>query len=275
VHPKLPHSSITLSLCWLLVALIAAADALTGDQANLSQAYVLPVLLASWAAGLTWGLVFSGAAVGLLLAVGLLAGNPFQQVGVFVFTVISEAGTYALIAWLASGLAHALDRERRRARIDALTGLASRAVLFDVIQREIERQRRYGHPLAIAYFDLDESKAVNKARAHVVADQVLAAVAETLRNSLRRTDCIARLGGDEFAILLPETSADQAQRAVDLMCTKLMARVREAGWPIDFSVGLAAFSVPPASPGTAVQAADRLMYRAKAQGKGRVVSERY
>jgi diguanylate cyclase (GGDEF)-like protein len=104
---------------------------------------------------------------------------------------------------------------------------------------------------------------------------VLAAVAETLRNSLRRTDCIARLGGDEFAILLPETSADQAQRAVDLMCTKLMARVREAGWPIDFSVGLAAFSVPPASPGTAVQAADRLMYRAKAQGKGRVVSERY
>jgi diguanylate cyclase (GGDEF)-like protein len=100
-------------------------------------------------------------------------------------------------------------------------------------------------------------------------------VAATLAGSLRRTDCSARLGGDEFAILLPETSVDQARRVADALLSALRQGMGVAGFPVSFSVGVAVFVMPPQSSEWAVRAADSLMYRAKAAGGGRVVSETY
>ena len=265
---------ITLALCGLGVTLIGVADALTGEQISLAVLYVLPIMAASWTAGLGWGLGVAGVCVALLLAGGVFVGHPFQHIGFFAFSVLSEAGTYALLAWLVSRLARALERERNAARSDALTGLPNRAALFDAIQREMERQQRYGHPLAVAYMDCDNFKTVNDSQGHLAGDQLLEAVAHTLRSNLRRTDVSARLGGDEFAVLLPETTPDQARAAVESLRAKLQERMREGGWPVDFSIGVAAFTNPPASPGAALKAADRLMYRAKTQGKARVVCER-
>jgi diguanylate cyclase (GGDEF)-like protein len=265
---------IALALCAVTATLIGVADALTGEQISLTVLYVFPIMAASWTAGLGWGLGTSGVCVALLLAGGLLVGHPFHHIGYFVFSVLSDAGTYGLLAWLGSRLAGALERERNAARSDPLTGLPNRAALFDAIQREIERQQRYGHPLAVAYLDCDNFKAVNDTQGHQAGDQLLEAVAQTLRGDLRRTDLTARLGGDEFAILLPETTLDQARAAVESLRTKLAQRMRDGGWPVDFSVGVAAFANPPASPEAALQAADRLMYRAKTQGKARVLCER-
>jgi diguanylate cyclase (GGDEF)-like protein len=269
-----PSQPAVLALCLVTVSLIATADALTGDQISLAVLYVLPIAAASWTAGLRWGLIIAGASVALLMLVGVVVGHPFQHIGFFALSVLSDASTYALLVWLVSRLARALDRERNAARSDPLTGLANRAALYHAIQREIERQRRYVHPLAVAYIDCDNFKVVNDTRGHLAGDQLLATVAQALCANLRRTDLSARLGGDEFAILLPETTTEQARAAIELLHAKLEQRMRDGGWPVDFSIGVAAFARAPSSADAALQAADRLMYRAKAQGKGRVVCER-
>jgi diguanylate cyclase (GGDEF)-like protein len=271
--PKLPPKPIALALCVLALTLIGLADILTGEQTSLAVLYVLPIMAASWLAGLSWGLGLAGMSVALLLAVGAIAGHPFQHIGYFAFSVFSDAATYALLAWLVSRLARALAREHNAARSDPLTGLPNRAALYDALQHESERQRRYGHPLALGYIDCDNFKVVNDSQGHLAGDQLLQAVAQTLRSSMRRTDFSARLGGDEFAILLPETTLDQAHSAVELLRAKLAQRMQEGGWPVDFSIGVAAFTSAPASPSAALQAADGLMYRAKTQGKGRVLCE--
>lgn len=271
--PKLPSKPTVLALSVLALGAIGIADILTGEQISLAVLYVLPIMAVSWIAGFVWGLGFVAASVALLFIVGVLVGHPFQHIGFFGFSVLSDAGTYVLLAWLVSRLARMLEHERSAARSDPLTGLPNRAALYAAIQRESERQRRYAHPLALAYMDCDNFKAVNDAQGHLAGDQLLQAIGDTLRGSLRRTDVSARLGGDEFAILLPEATLDQARAAVESLHAKLAKRMREGGWPVDFSIGVAAFATAPASPDAALQAADGLMYRAKTQGKGRIVCE--
>ncbi len=71
------------------------------------------------------------------------------------------------------------------------------------MKAEVERSRRYARQFTIAYFDLDNFKAVNDQFGHAAGDELLKAVVDIIRAHVRATDVIARLGGDEFALLLP------------------------------------------------------------------------
>src|SRR5574343_734305 len=93
---------------------------------------------------------------------------------------------------------------------DALTGALSRHALFEHGQREVERARRNGRPLAALMLDLDHFKQVNDTHGHLVGDQVLKDFATRVQNALRRVDLLGRFGGEEFLVLLPEADAAQA-----------------------------------------------------------------
>lgn len=102
-------------------------------------------------------------------------------------------------------------REQHLARTDLLTGVNNRGSLFELIQREFEVAMRYRPPLTVLMFDIDDFKHINDTYGHAVGDQVLKKITQIILPKLRSADVIGRYGGDEFIILLPQTSAQDAQ----------------------------------------------------------------
>jgi diguanylate cyclase (GGDEF)-like protein len=118
----------------------------------------------------------------------------------------------ALAAWLyaVAVVKDRLAEERVASGTDALTGLLNRRGLFRGFDVEVERARRYGHPVAVVLFDLDHFKQVNDRLGHAAGDRLLRAVGEEVRRSLRPADLLGRWGGEEFLAILPETGLPEA-----------------------------------------------------------------
>jgi diguanylate cyclase (GGDEF)-like protein len=185
----------------------------------------------------------------------------------------------AITFWLLGGLALAsraeIDRARTaelldRANTDPLTGLASRLCLADQIHREInERDRTESTVMVI---DLDGFKGVNDEHGHRVGDLVLEQVASRLTAVLRPRDVVARLGGDEFAVLCPELADDEsavhiAERVVVSLQRPFL--VDDASITIGASVGIATAEPGDLGADELLDSADRALYQAKGQGRGR------
>ena len=111
------------------------------------------------------------------------------------------------------------EENRQLAETDSLTGAHNRRFLMKNLPRELERSRRYLHPVSILSCDLDDFKRINDHFGHEVGDQVLQAFVERVSGCLRMSmDWIARSGGDEFVIVLPETNLGGARRVAEKIC---------------------------------------------------------
>ncbi|QAA76488.1 MAG: hypothetical protein BIP78_0722 [Candidatus Bipolaricaulis sibiricus] len=108
---------------------------------------------------------------------------------------------------------------REQATRDPLTGLYNRRFLAETLARELERARRYGHPLTLILADIDDFKRVNDRYGHVAGDAALRCVADVLQTSVRAVDLVFRYGGEEFVVVLPETGSggDALQRLQEKM----------------------------------------------------------
>ena len=166
------------------------------------------------------------------------------------------------------------DQLRHQAFHDPLTNLANRPLLVDRIEHELE-----GRPLespattAVLLMDLDDFKTVNDSLGHAAGDELLAAVADRVRATLRGRDTAARIGGDEFGILI--RTSDRVE--VEAIANRILAAVSE---PIDLgdhrltvaaSMGIAFAEGRKTTADELLRSADVAMYMAKARGKGRSV----
>jgi len=120
------------------------------------------------------------------------------------------------------------------AATDALTGLYNRRLFDEYCDKELNRAKRYGQPLAVVVLDLHKLKEVNDSCGHLQGDKVLQLTATTLRNTLRAADFAFRIGGDEFALLLPQTDTEQAAILSNRVRTQFEADLRQ------FNLGVAA-----------------------------------
>ncbi len=168
-----------------------------------------------------------------------------------------------------------LAEQARLALTDHLTGAANSRSFHEIAGREIERQKRFGRPLSIAYLDLDNFKAVNDTHGHETGGALLRGVAAVLKANTRATDVVARLGGDEFAVLFPETDEAAARAAAEKLRAALQEWMRGGGHLVTVSIGVATFAAPPAGVKEMVTLADELMYNAKRGGKNRVAGRQY
>lgn len=158
---------------------------------------------------------------------------------------------------------------------DHLTGLFNARHLFTVLEREVERAKRYDHPLSLIMLDADCLKQVNDRLGHQQGDQFLRKIGRVIKESLRSSDWAFRYAGDEFAIILPMTSASDAS----VLGERLRRRIAEAGelpgLESTFSVGVAAFPTHALTVESLVGAADAALYASKRGGKNRLTVAPY
>jgi two-component system cell cycle response regulator len=168
------------------------------------------------------------------------------------------------------------DRERFQelARTDPLTGCFNRRALFDWLEREVERVKRYQETLAVLLVDLDAFKAVNDRCGHLAGDAVLRQIGELLRHEARSVDVVARYGGDEFVLALPATASEGAVTFADRLRRRIAEHdFAQADEPlyVTASIGVATLPAPEIETVDAViAAADAAMYRAKGAGRNQV-----
>jgi diguanylate cyclase (GGDEF)-like protein len=191
-----------------------------------------------------------------------------------------EKETRTTAEWLASQAGVALDNARlhdivqRQAITDDLTGLVNRRRFLEALEAEIERARSFGTPLAIVLADLDNFKQVNDEYGHHGGDVVLRAFADLIRSHVRDVDVSGRIGGEEFAILLPETDRAGAALVAERMRKSLNAvsiAMEDETIQVAASFGVAELGVTQTGDDF-LRAADAALYRAKDEGKNRVVA---
>jgi two-component system, cell cycle response regulator len=168
-----------------------------------------------------------------------------------------------------------VEEVNRLASEDELTRLLNRRAFFTLMTRELARCRRYSYPLGVVMVDVDHFKAVNDRYGHASGDAVLAHVSAMLRQTVRTTDLAARWGGEEFVVALTSTPLQGALVVAERLRQVLSSTpVRTSGGQ-ELTV-TASLGVSSLQPGDTVESvvdrADRAMYRAKHQGRNRVVA---
>ncbi|MFB9270237.1 diguanylate cyclase [Bradyrhizobium erythrophlei] len=181
-------------------------------------------------------------------------------------------GTALFLAREIGRRADAEDRLEELATTDALTGLKNRRKFDAEIELEWRRATRQGLPIALLMIDADHFKAYNDTNGHQAGDQVLVGIAICISDSVRRAgDCPARFGGEEFAVLLPGTNAVDALNVAESIRLKVQ-QWSEGETITTVSVGVASMK-PSAGQqwSDLVEAADRALYAAKANGRNQSV----
>jgi diguanylate cyclase (GGDEF)-like protein len=176
-------------------------------------------------------------------------------------------------------LADELERVNKNlaelATIDPLTQVANRRAVETRLAHEFQRERRYKHPLACILIDIDHFKAVNDNYGHPVGDKVLVEVAAAIRESTRTTDLVARFGGEEFIVVAPETTGVAAHMVAERIRRAITAKTSakaDQGMPVvTASLGVATTEVQVSTDSELVAKADAALYRAKHEGRNRVV----
>lgn len=188
-------------------------------------------------------------------------------------------GSGSLVAWLVWSVGSLLDRlegERRVVRglredayTDALTGLGNRRAFQQAVEGLLRQRREDDHDFSMLMIDIDHFKHYNDTHGHPAGDEVLRLVGLALREALRPGDVAARFGGEEFAVLLPGIGGALALKVAE----RIRRDLERTPWPhepVTVSIG-AAQATHHEEPAHLVARADAALYRAKREGRNRVV----
>ena len=214
-----------------------------------------------------------------------LIASRIIQAGAYDYLPKAKVSGKALLRIISNALEKAgLKREMRMAQEklaemsvrDELTGLFNRRYFQEALDREISGAQRYGHGLALCMIDLDHFKVVNDTHGHLCGDRVLKDFGRLLGESIRKYDVACRYGGEEFAVILPDTPLDKAITLCERFRERIKAfefRFEDTHLRITTSVGVAS-SPPGGDIGSEqlIDLADKALYRAKSEGRNRVVA---
>jgi diguanylate cyclase (GGDEF)-like protein len=161
---------------------------------------------------------------------------------------------------------------RDQATRDGLTELWNRAMILEILQRELPRSRREGHPLAVIMADIDHFKQINDTHGHLAGDHVLRQTAQRLLAVLRPYDTVGRYGGEEFLVVLPGCGGNVALNLAERLRQSVAAEPiaeGEEGCSVTLSLGVADWDGQ-MSARELLQCADSALYQAKRAGRNRV-----
>jgi diguanylate cyclase (GGDEF)-like protein len=170
--------------------------------------------------------------------------------------------------------ARAEEQLAHAARADPLTGLMNRRAMLEQLEYQMARYQRSETPFILLLADLDHFKSINDTFGHDAGDQALIEIAEQLKGGLRAQDLVARWGGEEFLILLPDTDLEGGLTVAEDLREGIAARaltIGEETMRLTLSLGVAGYCADQ-SLNDCIKAADTALYRAKVEGRNRVVA---
>lgn len=264
---------LTIAVSLVLLTAIGYVDKVTDVEIGFSVFYVIPILLATWYVGRGWGLLCAVLSTAALILADVVDAHAWTYPAAPFWNATVHMGFFIIIVAILAMLKDAYAREQLLSRTDPLTGAMNKRHFDEVLAVEVDRARRYRHPLTFASIDADNFKSVNDRFGHAAGDALLQAVVRTLHADLREFDAVGRLGGDEFAVLLPEAGEEQAVQIFERIRGTLRDEMGRNGWPVTFSIGLATWPDPPATCDDLARRADTLMYEAKKAGKDAIRHE--
>ncbi len=219
--------------------------------------------------------------IGSLVVVPILSGD--EAIGALVVEG-KEAGDISdhesrnvgLLAAIATGpleVAWEIEEVSKRARTDALTGLANRRDFDEQLRRVAAETDRFGGTCSLIMIDLDHFKQINDQFGHEAGDAVLKHVAQVLSDGVRTVDLCARYGGEELVVLLKQTGQQGAIELAERLRQAVESRplaFRGRKLTVTASMGVATYPIPVPYGDWLVVAADKALYEAKAAGRNRV-----
>ena len=166
-----------------------------------------------------------------------------------------------------------LKKLQELAITDSLTTLYNSRWFYKQLDSEIDRSKRYNHPLTLLFMDIDHFKHYNDTYGHLEGDNVLARFAKVIKTCLRKMDTAYRYGGEEFTVILPETNKDEvmavAERIKDAIKNEKFLSQSGESISITISIGVTQYC-PNESIATFVQRADKAMYLSKQRGRNQI-----
>lgn len=256
----------------LSVFFIGYLDYLTGYDVCFTLFYIFPVFYCSWHLGKNQGYAASILAGFVWLASDQFSGHLYKNNFIVIWNLSMRLIIFLLAAYFLYTTKILLKKEKELSRIDPLTGLKNSRSFFEHLQNEIEKFKRFKHPFAVIYLDVDNFKQVNDTSGHPFGDETLKQVAQRISENFRSTDVAARMGGDEFGFIFVETPSKQAEEALKRLKEILSSFTKENSIPITFSFGMVCFEnlLVSDNPVEIIKVADNLMYSVKKKGKNQI-----
>ena len=252
--------------------LIAWFDYATGYELSFALFYLLPIAMAGWTVS-RLGAVLIALLCDILTVISFLAAGGHTSVAILYWNAASRLILFSTFGLLVHSVRRLLLRERGLARTDPLTGLVNRRGLEDEWALLTEHLRRHPSPVCLAIVDLDRFKLLNDRQGHAEGDLALKEWAQLALGQLRADDTVARVGGDEFVIVLPRAEPGQALARLEALKTLVDELFARNDWPVGMSVGVAVHRSGTPRWSDLMSRADRQLYTAKENGKGRIRSE--
>ncbi len=218
---------------------------------------ILPLMVALHAGPkpFLWTLSFASLAP---LASVLLCPNGYHELEIVVAVIVGVALCVTLLTMVRS--LHLLKRD---ANTDPLTGVWNRRGLAEQLAKLLPALRSAEEPVAVLSIDIDHFKGLNDTLGHDAGDNVLRILGGVLRDPALIGCTAARIGGDEFMIFVPEQGQPEARQLAANLKTEADRRFKRAGYQSTVSVGLAWFSLVPATESELMKAADEALYAEK------------
>jgi diguanylate cyclase (GGDEF)-like protein len=165
------------------------------------------------------------------------------------------------------------QRLRTMAYRDAVTGLYNHRYFREQLAHEVERASRYGQPLSLILLDMNNFKEVNDRYGHFMGDRFLGLVGELISRYVRASDVGARYGGDEFVVILPSTTAEEAEATAQklAMAVANAAAMTANGESVELGISFGVATCPEEAktPNELIERADVRLYESKAQRKSK------
>jgi len=198
--------------------------------------------------------------------------------GVFILDMELTANSFIMPTFAGTLFGYLLSRIKLLSKqlaliayTDSLTRIYNRLHFGHFLSAEIDKVKRYGGTCSIIFFDIDYFKEINDKYGHLVGDEVLEKITDTVNSANRTTDVFARYGGEEFIILTASTNLEGATIHAEHLREEIARTTYISGEKITCSFGVAEFNKKSDDANSFIKRADVALYNAKGSGRNCVV----